>query len=393
MWRSIFALAALTGVVGLEPVTTGLAVGAALVGTVGYGTWCHFKECCSTPWIRYVTRLPVLCKAGFVRYPFFRHNVSLFDEKFDQNVFGQPLVKETVSRALRSHLRRIQTISAADKSGGPQKALVFSFHGWTGSGKNYVSRFIAESMFSQGLASKYVHFFSGPLHFPETQAPEIHQLHVQDIVRTNVSKCSQSLFIFDEVDKMHPKVLDGIKAFIDVHEELDGVDFRQTVFVLLSNSGGSAINQRALSLWQEGVRREDIKLSDLEDIIRLNAFNKQGGLQKSELIVSHLVDYFVPFLPLERPHVKKCAVQELSQQNSFNRTHSLHCDSYDLLADLVVEQMAFMPKDTKIFSETGCKRVHRKVGTIVETILEELESTDDSAHAVAQLGRCRLIKL
>ena len=104
----------------------------------------------------------------------------------------------------------------------------------------------------------------------------------------------------------------------------------------------------------------NVKLSDLEDITRLNAFNKPGGLQKSELIVSHLVDYFVPFLPLERVHVKQCAVQELKlQSTNFNRTHSIACDSFDLLADLVVEQMTFMPKESKIFSETGCKRVHR----------------------------------
>ena len=26
----------------------------------------------------------------------------------------------------------------------PQKALVMSFHGWTGAGKNYVAKFVAE---------------------------------------------------------------------------------------------------------------------------------------------------------------------------------------------------------------------------------------------------------
>ena len=37
-----------------------------------------------------------------------------------------------------------------------KKPLVMSFHGWTGSGKNYVSKFIAESLFAKGMRSKFV---------------------------------------------------------------------------------------------------------------------------------------------------------------------------------------------------------------------------------------------
>ena len=41
-----------------------------------------------------------------------------------------------------------------------------SFHGWTGSGKNYVTKFITESLFEKGLASQFVHLFVSTLHFP-----------------------------------------------------------------------------------------------------------------------------------------------------------------------------------------------------------------------------------
>ena len=41
-----------------------------------------------------------------------------------------------------------------------------SFHGWTGSGKNYVTKFITESLFEKGLSSKFVHLFVSTLHFP-----------------------------------------------------------------------------------------------------------------------------------------------------------------------------------------------------------------------------------
>ena len=59
----------------------------------------------------------------------------------------------------------------------------------------------------------------------------LQQLHLQDWIRGNVSKCERSMFIFDEIDKMPLGMIDGIKPFIDYHEAIDGVDFRQ-VFII-----------------------------------------------------------------------------------------------------------------------------------------------------------------
>ena len=46
----------------------------------------------------------------------------------------------------------------------------------------------------------------------------------------------------------------------------------------------------------------------------MGAFNEPGGLHGSSVIQKSLVDVFVPFLPLERRHVKMCAVQEFQQR-------------------------------------------------------------------------------
>ena len=53
------------------------------------------------------------------------------------HVFGQHIAHEQISRALHAHTKRAT----------PKKALVFSFHGWTGGGKNYVSKFLAQSLY------------------------------------------------------------------------------------------------------------------------------------------------------------------------------------------------------------------------------------------------------
>jgi hypothetical protein len=45
----------------------------------------------------------------------------------------------------------------------------------------------------------------------------------------------------------------------------------------------------------------------MEELIKLSAYNEgEGGLKKSELVTRHLIDAYVPFLPLERKHVRMC---------------------------------------------------------------------------------------
>lgn len=48
----------------------------------------------------------------------------------------------------------------------PKKPLVLSLHGWTGTGKNFVSKLIAENIYKEGMHSSFVHVFTSTLHFP-----------------------------------------------------------------------------------------------------------------------------------------------------------------------------------------------------------------------------------
>ena len=52
----------------------------------------------------------------------------------------------------------------------------------------------------------------------------------------------------------------------------------------------------------------------LEPLIAAGAFNEAGGLQFSRVIERSLVDVFVPFLPLERAHVKTCVRNEFQRR-------------------------------------------------------------------------------
>ena len=83
---------------------------------------CHWRECCRAPW--------------------YSPNLPLLKESLAANVFGQHVVTRLVTKKVR--------------------ALVMSFHGWTGSGKNFVAKFIAESLFQLGMNSKFVHLLNSP---------------------------------------------------------------------------------------------------------------------------------------------------------------------------------------------------------------------------------------
>lgn len=53
-----------------------------------------------------------------------------------------------------------------------------------------------------------------------------------------MSACASSVFIFDEMDKLHPGVIDAIKPFLDYYEQVDGVSYRKAIFIFLRLVGG-----------------------------------------------------------------------------------------------------------------------------------------------------------
>ena len=169
-----------------------------------------------------------------------KNDINKFKSLFSANVFGQHIVKETVANALRWHFKKIKW-GESDRDLGPKSPLVLSFHGGPGIGKNYVAKFIAESIFENGWNSKFVRRFVGTLDFPDKKKTEVYKDQLRNWIRGNVSECKQSLFIFDEIDKMEEGIIEAIKPFIDADETVQGVDFRKSIFIFLSNTGGQLI--------------------------------------------------------------------------------------------------------------------------------------------------------
>ncbi|XP_059956683.1 torsin-1A isoform X3 [Mesoplodon densirostris] len=120
----------------VEPISVGLALAGVLTGYISYPRlYCLFAECCSQ-------------KRSLSR--------DALQKDLDSKLFGQHLAKKVILNAVSGFISNPK----------PKKPLTLSLHGWTGTGKNFVSKIIAENIYEGGLNSDYVHLFVATLHFP-----------------------------------------------------------------------------------------------------------------------------------------------------------------------------------------------------------------------------------
>ena len=305
------------------------AIVAVAVPTLAYLTstaYCQFGECCTEKWIA--------------------SNITGLESALRRRVFGQHLVTETVLKAVVGHLN--------NKS--PSKALALSFNGWTGSGKTFVSKIIAEHIFKKGMDSSFVHQIIATHNYPHQSHVDIYKRQLRTLVAESVSKCSRSLFIFDEMDKMPLGLIDVLKPYLDHYPHVENIDYRKSIFIFLSNTGGHLINNAVLTHWREGKKREDIKIKQMDKVINLGEFNNKGGFWHSSLIEKNLIDYFIPFMPLERSHIKMCAKADLKQKG-----HPF----IEPILNTIADELLYFPDDLKVFSQSGCKKISSKVDYVM----------------------------
>ncbi|KHJ87331.1 Torsin [Oesophagostomum dentatum] len=328
LMRLLYALSLIISLVEAEPISllTGAAVmiGGGALWKFQHQIKCKLFECCDKPYVS-----PRFDKL---------HN-DLYEL-----VYGQHLVLDTVENAIRAHWT----------NENPKKPLAMSFHGFTGSGKNYVAEIIANSTFKNGMRSNFVHHIVATADYPDKNKLNEYRLRLRERILNGVSKCNRALFIFDEADKLPEQLLEAVKPFLDYYDSVGGVDFRKSTFLFLSNRGGNLIANVALSHYQSGSPREDLTLNNFERMLMQAAYNEPGGLKLCELISSHLIDHFVPFLPMERRHIYKCTVFYLRAQGREDLAKN------DELVQRIVDSLQYFPKGKEIFSSSGCKRIAAK---------------------------------
>ncbi|CAG0903158.1 unnamed protein product [Cyprideis torosa] len=252
-------------------------------------------------------------------------------------VEGQHIVAEILPSVLQNHVTNEK----------PSRALTLIFHGSTGTGKNYVADRVVEAMFRDGLNSKYYHKYLGYHHASRGEA------FLRNFVESAVKACPRALFVFDELELVPEGLLDRLSTYVQGHDKVEGVSYRQATFIFLVNSGHKHIVETTVQAFRDGRDRRSITYKSLEEKLHNESFVESGAFQFSHLLSNHLVSYSFPFLPLERNHVRGCIRREFKKQNDG--------EFQEEDVEEVMDYMSFMPSDIQQFSETGCKRVREMV--------------------------------
>jgi len=315
----------------IEPVST--TAGLVAAGSViYYYTKCKYIECCQEPWVR--TSLRVMDEL--------QHNLT-------QQLYGQPFAKDIVFRAVKSHVI----------DDNPKKALVMSFHGGPGTGKNHVSEIIARALFKEGTSSNYFVKISAVDKFSEKdpESKKKYRADLKNLVKRKLRECGRCLFVIDEVDKMPDEILDILTPFFDYSAASD-VDARRSIFLFLSNTGSTGISQIMYKFWLDGKQRNDLVRRDMESMINRDSFNEQGGFRGSDIMARNLIDHYIPFLPLERKHIRLC-IHDYIQLKYGSRIPRR--EKIGDFIEKVAEEIEYFPRDSQVYARTGCKRISAKV--------------------------------
>ena len=233
----------------------------------------------------------------------------------------------------------------------PKKALVISFHGSTGVGKSYVADFITRLLYFKGPKSEFVHKINPSRYYGGSSKIEGYKNELQNLIERATKVCSTSLFIFEEFDKMPVGLADVLTPYLDFDQEVNSVDFHKNIFIFLSNIGDSIINKEAYAHFKKGKKREEITGFKMETLIKSVAY-KYGGFKGLDL---SLIDFFIPFLPLERKHVKECVKVTLQKCGKpvYNKK----------LLDEIANELQYFPIGDETFSIFGCKLVDKKTSS------------------------------
>ncbi|RVE68734.1 hypothetical protein OJAV_G00094410 [Oryzias javanicus] len=273
----------------------------------------------------------------------FRPNIRDLEWDIYKNVFGQHLVQDIVSEEVVTFLQ----------NKNPERPLVLSFHGSSGTGKTLVSSMLGAHLFGSAMSSPYVHQFVATLHFPVSHHVQQYRRELKSWVQGNLTECAHSIFIFDEMEKMPPGLVDVLEPFLGPSHIVFCTNYRKAVYVFISTTGEEVINKAALENRQSGREREAITLADLEDAIAQAVYNTTtSGFFQSSIIQQKLITHFVPFLPLSRAHVERCVRLQLCQRG--------HCQRSDVV-EAVGRDVIFHPVQGQYFSTTGCKAVSAKI--------------------------------
>ena len=286
------------------------------------------------------------CTVGKGSVYWINNDANLLETLLKEKLFGQHIATKILSKQLGAFLTDPK----------PAKPFVVHISGKTGTGKNHIANIIAQARYFKGTESRHVLKIIGTHKYSSLELEKARK-KIMEEVSEHVKRCKHALVVIDESDKLPTGTLNAISPFLDINPHVDGIDYRNTIFIFLSNTAGNAIKDYTNKQLSEGFSREQITVRDMETIIQAHLYN-EGELRHSSLISRYQLDAFIPMLPLEKRHLILCAEEQLRLRKNKCGCSDEKCIS--IRASEIVDEIDF----TERFSRSGCKKIWTKANLI-----------------------------
>ncbi|WP_186627071.1 AAA family ATPase [Streptococcus sp. sy010] len=285
-----------------------------------------------------------------------RIRLSRLKETLAQKVIGQSAATDVVAEAV---------IRAKTGFRNPKRPVgVFLFLGTSGVGKTETAKVLSEELtgHSRDLIrfdmSEYQqeHEVSKLIGSPPGYVGYKEGGQLTSAVQTNPN----SVLLFDEIEKAHPKVFDlMLQVFDDGHlTDNSGrkVDFSNTLIILTSNLGLAALKQDKTVGFG---RKQSSELE--EDSIRQHMMEAVGQFFRPELL--NRIDEIVTFKPFSEASLLKITKLLLDQEIELIKEQGYHLE-FTKGAVKLIAKLTYDPKN-------GARPIKRGISKLVETPLSE----------------------
>ncbi|XP_022085134.1 torsin-2A-like [Acanthaster planci] len=280
-------------------------------------------------------------------------NITYVKGELQKGLIGQPAALNLIISALSSNMFQ------------SRHNLIMFFHGSSGVGKTHTANIITESVLKGTERDSCIHLFSSDVFLlrQKEQSKEMFVHTIEDWVRgkENVepNSCCVSFFIFDELQDDTPndltqalgQVLSGINTSFPSQLKKG-----TRVFIIMTMIGSQAISEFLITNMRRGHDRHSLTTqtsSWQEPWKHLTATLDKLDTFRNWLHPDNYVR--IPFLPLEKFHIKQCARRRLECKNISPSEERL---------EWVSDQLTYFPDDWPVFSSSGCKKVAGKVDLV-----------------------------
>lgn len=224
-----------------------------------------------------------------------------FEPYLSSHIVGQDLALRQISDAVCDHL--------ANPS--PTKPLVLSIHGPPGVGKSMFHQLAAPALYSTKPGphlrcpgpdcAGYKVLFG--VDYTEDDRAAQHAM-LRNAIFTHVSKAPESLLVIEEYDKLDCHMRGFFRQLLD-GGTVGNVSLAKSIVILESNTGFMKLHDMLEAAGARERISPELAQRTLKDLV-FERWKAQGCEERDDTIkMVGIVNYFLPFFPLEKQHIEK----------------------------------------------------------------------------------------